>query len=126
MNGAVTEAFYSIVGYLGLAPWVWKSCCAVVLMIYIYRHERHWEHYPLLVGLVCVAVSPFGLPSIGPFGDWLVYPAFTIVLARGFYENKRRLDAKRAAEPDPLRVLFDAMRYKLQRRMHPHNGHSAH
>ncbi len=104
------DTFWQFVAWLGLAPWVFKAGCAGVCLVYIYRHDRHWEHFPLMIGLFCIVVSPWFTPA-GPIGDWLVYPSATIVIARGFYENKPAIEARqRAAGPSPERVLLDVMR----------------
>lgn len=106
------DYFWHVVSWLGIAPWLFKAGCAVVSLVYVYRHARHWEHLPLMIGLGCIAVSPWFTPA-GPIGDWLVYPSIAIVLARGFYENKPRLDAEKAAAgPSPERVIFDVVRGK--------------
>lgn len=106
------DYFWNVVDGLGLAPWVFKAGCAVAILIFLYRHERHWEHYPLMVGLGCIAASPWFTPA-GPVGDWLVYPSFAVVLARGFYENKPWIDARKRAEgPPPESIIADVLRGK--------------
>jgi len=104
------EYFWHVVSWLGLAPWVFKAGCAVVSLVFIYRHRRHWEHLPLMIGLGCIAFSPWFTPA-GPIGDWLVYPSMAIVLARGFYENKPLIEARHRAEgPEAPRVILDLVR----------------
>jgi hypothetical protein len=104
------ESFWQFVAWLGLAPWVFKAGCALVALIYVYRHRRHWEHLPLMVGFGCIVTSPWFTPA-GPIGDWLVYPSITIVLARGFYEHKPMIDARMRAEgPPPEKVILDTLR----------------
>lgn len=106
------ETFWHFVAWLGLAPWIFKSGCAAVALVYTYLLPRHWEHLPMFIGLGCIVASPY-FPPAGPIGDWLVFPAMAVMIARGYYIRKPMLDAHLAAQPTPERVILEAARRTL-------------
>jgi hypothetical protein len=76
-----SETLWQIVGDAGLLPWWAKAACAWAALIAVFHLPRHWEQFPLMVGLAALGTSPL-LPPLGPFGDWLVWPFAVAVLWR--------------------------------------------
>lgn len=78
---SASEALWQLVGDAGPLPWWFKAACAWAALYVVYRLPRHWEQFPLMVGLAAIGLTPF-LPPLGPIGDWLVWPFAVAVLWR--------------------------------------------
>ncbi|NQW53756.1 MAG: hypothetical protein HQ465_21220 [Rhodospirillales bacterium] len=107
------DYLWAVVGNLGSAPWVFKAVCAWVALVCVFLLPREPEHWPLVVGLFMVGVSPM-LPPAGPFGDWLVYPASAALLLRRYLKMRPTLKAiEQIRGPSPERVLAEAAKRVL-------------
>lgn len=103
MPASPQDFFWQLVADAGVMPWWFKAACAWAALVPLYHLPRHWEQYPLTLGLILVGLSPL-LPPAGPLGDWLVYPFGVVLLVRlareiHRLEHARAHEARRQAPP---------------------------
>lgn len=107
------DYFWTVVGNLGAAPWIFKAVCAGVMLVFVYLLPRKPEHIPLAIGLGMIVASIW-LPPFGPFGDWLVYPSATILLGRWYFTLRPYIKVVQAQQgPSAEAVLIEAAKRSL-------------